>query len=359
MTINEAIKPLRHVAWLAKCGPPMLGQQVYQEQIMHTLTYKVKNGTNINGADMPFGYFVQIEPHDSNESRLVIIFAPLDESGNPVFNVRTTKLTNINEFICGATSTTQIVPPATNPDSGENIWESVVKPIDDKHSEKTTVTVTSLNSNMYQDEWDEMLSVSVRVLRTLTQTGGVASISVVGGLVTRVTYESVRCGWYVQSTESFAAVSRSYGTTVDYYWPAVLTDLLEWIYDRKPEAGGGSEVYITGEFSKEAYHGPCKATVTETWSVTAPTVDAPTFMQPLPIDISTPFASKSFGPTLHGAAEFHIVINESEIYEDVNHTYNYSATTPTSRPSTAIASDSVDPVRGGYLRRKIVVDEPA
>jgi hypothetical protein len=353
MTINDCLGPLRHVSWLSQKGPPTCGQRIHHEQVMLTFQYKVTNGSFIGNTDIPFGYFIQIEPFNSSESLLTIIAAPRTDD-SPVFIERETGGTNMNEYICGYTITKQIVEPGTAPDSGANIWESTVTPIDEKHSEKVTVTITSYNQ-VIQDEWDETLSTPVRITRELTQTLGDYSIAVVTSQVERVTYQEVRCGWWVKSTERFAVVSRSYGTSVEYYWPGVLTAIGTYVYELKD---GGAETYVSATINPEAYRGPCKATITETWTVTAPTVDEPTQMFPLPVDIDTPFAGKSIGPTLHGAVSFNIVMSSHPRYENVVANYSWPATSPTARPSTAIASDNVDPVRGGYLRRRIVVDAP-
>lgn len=352
-SMNEYLSPIRHLNWMTQKGPFQCGQQIHHEQVMFAFRQKVANGASVEGADIPFGYFIQIEPFNTSESNLTVIAAPRVE-GSPVFNVRTTRVTNLNEYICAATITKQIVAPGTAADSGTDIWESTVTPIDDKHSEKATTTITSYNT-VTQDEWDETLGVPVTITNTLVQTGGDPGIDVVEGQVERTLYRKVRCGWWVKSVERFAVVSRTYTTTIEFYWPGVLTDIEEFVYNL---VDGGSETYLKAVINPEAYRGPCKATITESWSLTPPATSAPTVMQPLPVDIDTPFAGKSIGPTLHGAVSFSIVINSSPRYEDVVANYSWPATNPTTRPATATASDTLDPVRGGYLRRIVVVSAP-
>lgn len=358
MTVNELIGQFRSVDWTKAKGPWTTGQRVHIEQVMNYYQCKVVNGFNIDGASVPFGFFVQIEPFNSSESILTIISAPssadFDEAYIPVFNVRSTKVTNLNEYICAATITKQIVPPATAASSGENIWESTVTPIDDKHSELMVTTITSLNT-VVVDEWDETLQVHVRQSKILTQTLAASSV-VVAGTVTHTFYQEVRCNWWIQVIETFAAPSRSYKSNVEYYWPGVLGSITTIPFIRKD---GGTEWYTYVKLAKEAYRGPCIATIDESFAATTAGVGDIKIMQPLPIHVETPFVSFSVEPTLHGLIDYNINISNDIIYEDVAGNYNYVATDPVDWPATIVASWTAQPLRGGFFIRKITVTQPA
>ena len=167
--------------------------------------------------------------------------------------------------------------------------------------------------------------------------------------------------WYVITERqviptALVTSGRSYTTTVDFSWPAVLSNIAVDTWNRKD---GGYEQYVRPIYSVDAYNGSCKALVTETFHVTAPTSTAPTEMKPLPINISTPLFSVSIGPTLHAAYNLVITTGTNHpTYESTVASYSEPATVPTTRPASVVASDTIQPFRGGFLRKLITVYAP-
>lgn len=168
--------------------------------------------------------------------------------------------------------------------------------------------------------------------------------------------------WYAISERmvvpaDVAGAGRTYYTTVDYSWPAVLGSIELDQWDRKD---GGYEIYVRPVFSREAYRGPCNATVIESFSLVAPTGLSVDSLQPLPINISTPMFSISIGPTLHVSDSLAISTGTSHpVYEYTAGDFPIDATSPTDWPGTLTIDDSVSPFRGGYLRRTITINSPA
>jgi len=365
MRINEVLGQLRSPNWLKVKGPWLTGQRVVPqfEQTMLTYSCKVTRGTYFDTSDMPFGYFVTVNPVNAAECQLEILEVP-PTGETHVFAIRTSRINKVNELICKATITKQIVPVATEAATGSMIWESKVTPIDSVHAEIETMTITEV-AVLDSSAWDEALNVWVNSVSELTQSTADPTVTVVGTNVVHTFYREVKCGWYLKIIETFAKINRTYKTNIEFYWPAVLhqtTPLETKAYDRKDLPNGdpgGSNNYVDVIFIKEAYRGPCKASVTEVWNLAAvDPLPEPQVMLPLPLTYQSPFSSFNVGPTLHALIEYDSVIADDPEFVDVTINYTYGATSPTDWPASIIASDSQDPVRGGYLRRTITVYPP-
>lgn len=176
--------------------------------------------------------------------------------------------------------------------------------------------------------------------------------------------EQLTADWYVITDRQvvptdFANNGRTYTTAENYYWPAVLDSVTPYELDIWPRNAGGDDMYVRPLYSKEAYRGPCKAVVLETFHVTAPTPSEPNVMMPLPIDVSTPFFSLNVGPCLHDTLSFSITSGTSHpIYDYAGGTYSYPATSPIDWPASILAVDEVRPFRGGFLRTRVTVYPP-
>lgn len=177
--------------------------------------------------------------------------------------------------------------------------------------------------------------------------------------------QQLSCEWYAITEETvvsgtFAAGAvtvRSFNTVESYYWPPVLSGVGQSTWTRRD---GGIQNYLYPIYSKEGYRGECKAVVTETFHVAAPTIADPDVMLPMPISIQSPNFSISIGPTLHAALGPLAVTNgnadpEFEWFID---TFSYAATEPATWPST-ITIENVQPFRGGYLKTSVVIDQPS
>ena len=167
--------------------------------------------------------------------------------------------------------------------------------------------------------------------------------------------------WFAVSSKQivpsdFVLKGRSYLTVENFTWPSVLNSIKVDVWPRNE---GGADMYTRPYFSKESYRGPCSALVQETFFTKPPPVSAPKVMMPLPIDLATPFFSLNIAPCLHGALNISITSGtEHPIYDYTGGVYSYPATTPTSWPSSIVASDEVRPFRGGYMRTKVTIYPP-
>lgn len=161
--------------------------------------------------------------------------------------------------------------------------------------------------------------------------------------------------------EDFATSGRTYYSTTDYSWPAVLEQIR---VDNWELREGGEDRYVYPEYKREAYRGPCKMKVVETFHVTPPTdIVAPAPLLPLPIQIATPFLSFSDGPSLHEGDILTLFTGSNHPkYRATGGTYVIPGTSPTDWPSVStglLVSDDTKPFRGGYLRTKVTVYPPA
>jgi hypothetical protein len=167
--------------------------------------------------------------------------------------------------------------------------------------------------------------------------------------------------WFLVTTRqltptAFAAGGRTYNTTEDHLWPAVLSSIG---IDTWTKAEGGSEMYLQPFYSREAYRGPCRATVVERFYINSPIVNAPQVMLPLPINVQTPIAGINIGPTLHDNIPFFITNGtEDPVYDYINIAFNFPATNFSDWPASVIAYDQARPFRGGYLRTTVTIYQP-
>lgn len=160
---------------------------------------------------------------------------------------------------------------------------------------------------------------------------------------------------YVVPAE-FAENGRTYSTTIDFSWPAVLDSVQR---DEWELRAGGTDTYVRPIYTKEAYRGPTAASITETFHATAPAVDAPVVMQPLPIEVTTPMIAINTGPTLHARKTLDVSTgNNHPIYKYTVGEWEFPATVPPAWVEF-VASDELKPFRGGYLRTTITLTPPS
>lgn len=151
-------------------------------------------------------------------------------------------------------------------------------------------------------------------------------------------------------------IGRTYYTTVDARWPAVLKAIEVDTWERKD---GGFEQYVRPVLEREAYNGPCKATIVERFYLNPPTTLSLKTLSPLPISISNPLFSVSIDPTLH--AGFNLTVStgtEHPVYEYTAGTYPVTGTGDTTWPNTLVTKDEVSPFRGGWVRQTITINKP-
>jgi hypothetical protein len=172
--------------------------------------------------------------------------------------------------------------------------------------------------------------------------------------------KQLTANWYAiterQIIPQILLTGRTYKTTADARWPAVLNTILVDTWERKD---GGFEQYVRPVFAQEAYEGPCRGTVVERFYLTPPTNLSLETLSPLPINISTPLFSVSVNPTLHDGDTLSVSTGtEHPVYEWTVGSYDIQATNPTSWPDTLVIKDDISAFRGGWIRQTITIEKP-
>lgn len=182
--------------------------------------------------------------------------------------------------------------------------------------------------------------------------------------------KQLSCEWYLiesrqvvagEITDGVVAVD-TYTTNDRFYWPPVLEtyELMDW-----EKKDGGVEIYPALRFHPEGYQGPCKNTITRTWSKTPFTIPVVEILQPTRIYYASPYFTVNIPECLHGEVAFQCDIrdtNDPKYTRNVGSTRYFAATNPddgNTWPATIVAYDDQEPFRGGYLRTRRVVDRPA
>jgi len=161
---------------------------------------------------------------------------------------------------------------------------------------------------------------------------------------------------------------RKYTTSIEYAWPAVLIP----VQDEDRTAGGRLDAWERLDtntdyiwwvrFSKEAFRGPCKAEVTETFTIAKPPnadFEPPLTLLPTPISITNPFYSLNIGPTLHPDLLFRAGVGTTDpVYEYQYKDYDYPATNEIDWPDKLLAANEIRPFRGGWLQTKTEIFSP-
>jgi hypothetical protein len=152
----------------------------------------------------------------------------------------------------------------------------------------------------------------------------------------------------------------TYETTLNYSFPKVLTEVTFFLYPRKDTKD--DEYYPKATYAKQAFSGPCRASVTETWSKTVPTGTA-TIDPPIlsgRIQWATPYFSFDSGSCIHGPVNFTLTTGTvSDTYEYVIDKFNAAATNYVDWPASIIVSNEVAAQNEGYVTRQVTVYSPA
>jgi len=168
---------------------------------------------------------------------------------------------------------------------------------------------------------------------------------------------------------------RYYDTYITYSWPAVLgedgtTDVNGALINQGihimtwKDKGGGNRDYVRPQFKEHGYRGPTRATITEEWSLQAPSIvndnQRPFTMKPLPIVYNSPYLSVQIPPTLHPSV--FVVCDTGTSDPTWGHNtgskVTYPETNVTDWPDSFVATVEVNPFRGGYLTRQVTVFKP-
>lgn len=190
----------------------------------------------------------------------------------------------------------------------------------------------------------------------------------------------VSCNWYeitetelvpnnpvtaITGSAATAIPIRSYFTEDDFSWPATLTsaDITFKVITAKNKDGTTyTRTYPRVDFAVPAYRGPTKMKVEQWWSPTAiPEGSMPVTTKLIAREIEYTGANYSLriDPSLHGSIAFVDTIGTSDPnFVQAAYGETFSATTPTSRPNSLIATVDQRPFRGGYRITVITAYKP-
>lgn len=151
--------------------------------------------------------------------------------------------------------------------------------------------------------------------------------------------------------------TRSVSDVVNYSWPDVL---LGFDFYALPAVDGS--IYKIAQrpiYLREAYDGPCAATVTETWTKNPPTPPAITPMLEREVWFDGALLQVPRTRALHAAMVFYEAPG-TDHPELGNYLYSqaFEATSLTDWPATYVAAFNVTAAFGGYLSRKLEITRP-
>lgn len=170
--------------------------------------------------------------------------------------------------------------------------------------------------------------------------------------------------WALKTTQFMAGLAgktapktQTWEDVINYSWPDVLLALADFSF---PSTSGSIDsVTWRPLWKRQRYDGPCRATITESWSLTPPALPTLTPMLPREIEYRTPLTTVSTPPCLHPDIYLYDTPGTNHptlgfyVYQQF-----YQGTGLTDWPSTHLASFTVRPAMGGYLSRKVEVHRP-
>lgn len=156
--------------------------------------------------------------------------------------------------------------------------------------------------------------------------------------------------------------SRSYFTTQNFHWPAVLSgvEMMDWL-----RVSGGHDLYPRAVFKRVPYSGPCRALVFEAWSHEQHAVPSIEVMQPTPVTYSCPAFSFNSGPCLHDLVQLRCDFgNNHSVYalnvgsERPPRGEDGAVTNYLDWPASLLVSARQTSHQGGWLLRTVTVFPP-
>ena len=222
------------------------------------------------------------------------------------------------------------------------------------------------NTEVISYELDELtgtvMTVSRKKIRT-QEASFVASSVNSSGLFTVTETIDAEWSWAItRKVTALAGTSRSYDLVLSQgrsgtYWPKVLQELQITAVNQR--AGGVYRYSIVPIWLRNAYRGPVNATLTESWSLTAPTVTVGPFMDPGVIEFDTCMGRYTSPECLHPSYSF--VFTTGTSHPSLAYTTlvsNGPATNVTDWPPSIVVDWDVKPWRGGFLSRKLEANAP-
>lgn len=229
-----------------------------------------------------------------------------------------------------------------------------------KGQTRLTLTVGPLTSVEFDEETGRLYNVT----REIVPAGTAGSALNGGGVFSTV--DALNQEYSIKTTRKATTLvdgEISYDTVVNWGWPAVLTSIRFGVIEYRDRETGlpyfGRGVYDYE--MKEGYAGPCRATITETWSSTPQAVPSITPLIPRGMDFDFPLTRRFSVPEcLHPSFTVAETVgsNHPELMPIVS-SKTFAATNYTDWPASVIASVSQTPYRGGYKMRVMRVYAPS
>lgn len=150
----------------------------------------------------------------------------------------------------------------------------------------------------------------------------------------------------------------TYDTIVNWGWPAVLQGVNFFAVEAKD---GHLERYGWDILMKEAYSGPCRATIVESWSPTAQAVPSVVHLMSTAIEFDFPMTRHfSIPRCLHPTVTLtEVVGSDHPDLAPATTTKSFAATNYTDWPTSIIGGATQTPYRGGFRMKVMTVYKPA
>jgi hypothetical protein len=156
--------------------------------------------------------------------------------------------------------------------------------------------------------------------------------------------------------EFMTSTGRTYWDTVDFRWPNVLDHVQIDIWNRKD---GGADYIVYPIWARNAYGGPCKAEIVETFHANPVATSTIRAMLDIEIDIITPLIQVRIPQSLHVGSTTQVFVgSEDPLYQSTGFNYTYPSTNFTDWPETLLVQSDIQPMRGGYLKRDVTIERP-
>jgi hypothetical protein len=230
-----------------------------------------------------------------------------------------------------------------------------------KGSTRLTYTLGTMKDVEYDDETGKVFDVTHEIVPASSAAGanldtGTGIFSIVRKLNQYFSIKTSRKATTLGTGDDV----RTYDDVVNWGWPAVLPSGQPRFY--AVEAKEGHLIRFGYDIDlKEAYSGPCRATIVESWSPTAQAVPTVVHMMPTPIFFDFPMTRNFMIPAcLHPAITLEEIVGSTHpTLHSATTTKTFAATNYTDWPNTIIGAVSQTPYRGGFRMKVMTVYKPA
>ncbi len=255
---------------------------------------------------------------------------------------------------------TSVQPTSEDVDAGADVMKSEVLAIDEARRKKRTITSSWTDpSQLFGYEVDGETGQGFETTKELVAPGTLGFGVRADGYVGEVS--PLNTNWSILTTRKayapFPGNSRTWDDVIHYPLPAVLGGIT---IATITNGGYPVDTIVTPIWTCDAYDGPIRATITETWSLTPPGLPAVVHFKTTPVVHDGVFLKINIGPCLHAAYLFYETSGTAHPNYDYFSISRAVAATPLVRwPSSFLAFSKVSPHRGGYIRRNTVGYAPA